>query len=197
MTVKRLMLAIALWGVGGPVSAAEPALEGNIGLLHKALDPIIVGVEAEVGLKGGPWHVGGLFQMERFERQTGTAEGGYVWHVPHIAAGWARYDWALPNGDAIGPVAGLSYSPTTQYIGQPTTDVLSATGAVVGAAYTLRSGPLWLRAMPHVVIGAPRPNDFFLFRSGMPWLEFGWTIVPGLQASARLSEAFFKLAWVF
>lgn len=195
--LKRLLLALALWGVGAPALGAEWPVEGNVGVLHKPLDSMLLGLEAEVGPRGGPWHVGGLYQVEIFEKNTGDPAGGYLLEAPQIIATWARYDWELPNGDAFGPIAGLSYSPRTQYIGQPTTDVLSATGAVFGATYTLRSGPLWVRAIPHVVIGAPRPNGHWFSRSGLPWLEFGWTIVPGLQASARFTEAFFKLAWVF
>jgi hypothetical protein len=190
--LKRLMMAIALWGFGTPAVGAECPVEGNMGVLYKPLGSTLAGLEAEVGPRGGPWHVGGLYQIEIHETHSGLA-----WEVPQIIATWGRYDWELPNGDAFGPIAGLSYSPTTQYIGQPTPDVLSATGVVLGGTYTLRSGPLWVRAMPHVVLGAPRPNGHWFSRSGLPWIEFGWMIVPGLQASARFTDAFFKLACVF
>jgi hypothetical protein len=195
--MRRLVLGLALWGMGTPVIAAELPVEGNVGVLYKPLNPVLAGMEAELGPRGGAWHVGGLFQVQIWETQTGNSSQGYTWDIPQIATVWGRYDWTLPNGDAFGGIVGLTYSPTTQWIGQPVSDRWSAVGPLLGLSYLLRSGPLWARATPHVVFAAHRLEGDWLTRSGLPWLEVGWVIVPGLQVSARFTEAFFKLSWVY
>lgn len=185
------LLAIAL-----PCEAMH--VEASVGILYKPLNPESFGVEAEAGPVGSWWSLGGLYQAERFERQTGTSEYGYAWNNPTHGTVWGRLKHELPNGDMMAGLIGASYHPRTSEIGGVIAEPWQFVGPLLGVSYTLNSGRLWLRVTPHMVLSADSPFDgmSWLVKSGIPWVDAGVELFPGVELSFRLAMTFLKLTWL-
>lgn len=195
--MKRLIsMALALTVVAAPAAAVAGPVEGNLGVLYKPIGKDYYGVEGEIGPAGSGWSVGGLYQVSRHFTEP---DGPSTWTIPTHATVWGRMLFDLPNGDRYGGLVGVNYYPESAYLGQTPPDAWRYVGPVFGLTYLLRSGRIWLRATPHIVISPDKQYQemSWLTKSGIPWAEAGVEVLPGLDLSFRLSTTVVKLAWRF
>lgn len=186
---SALLLAAAL--ALGPLPAA--ASEGGLmGPLAPAGGPVLtrvafsgtlghgspIGLEADLAWAGSPFHAGGLVWDPAFgSGHAGSVWGGAAWPVGAkgrlMALGGAtRY----AQGGVGCP--GMGGCPP-----------LGTLGAFAGLAYRHQEGFLWLQLTPQLFThldGATAYPPWAM--SGLPWVEMGVVVVPGLELTFRLGE---------
>lgn len=191
--MRVFCLAIALLtAIQAPAFAEAPPYEGSVGLAGFPLYPPTLGLDGEIGPRGGSWRVGGVALAQYNYLYAGP--GVY----PHAATAWGWYGTRLGNGDELGGLIGLNYYFKEGLRPANTDGALAYFGAVVGVTYAVKSGPLSLRVSPHAVLSPGRTwADDWFGRSGLPWFEVGYDVTPNLRASLRFTETVLKLAWIF
>lgn len=191
--MRVLLLAIALLAASqAPALAEERPYEGSVGLPGFPFYPATLGLDGEIGPRGGPWRVGGVALAQYIHSYAGL--GVY----PHTATAYGWYGTRLANGDEIGGLLGVNYYFKEGIRPAGGDGALAYLGPVVGFTYTVRSGSLSLRVSPHAVLSPGRTwGDDWFGKSGLPWFEVGYDVTPNLRASLRFTETVFKLAWIF
>lgn len=195
------------------VTQALP-LEGRLvgSILPRALGTspsvsMALGAEAEAGFRGSPWSIGTVARMETFwsELTPFTFLGS-----PNFST-WIRYTTARADNLSFSLFVGASQQvsgplvspiPEDPARNAPHSNVLLP---VVGVTYRQQWGWFWTRVSPNAVLGLD-PSYYttylgwaypILTASGIPWLECGMSVLPGLSLSAALSTNLLRATWEF
>lgn len=166
-----------------------------------------LGAEAEAGFKGSPWSLGTVARTETYwsELTPFTFLGS-----PNFST-WIRYTTARADNLSFSLFLGASQQISGPLVSPiPEDPARNAAHSnvllpVVGVTYRQQWGWFWTRVSPNAVLGLD-PSYYttylgwtypVLMASGIPWLECGVSVLPGLSLSAALSTNLLRATWEF
>lgn len=169
------------------VAVQASPIFGKVGLT--SFPPFTVGAEAELSPTEYPIRFGitGAYFPGAFMNAGGIYYSAY-----------GQYAFRVAEGFSLGPMVGVcqewgridSRLPFAPY----------PVGLLAGVSAQYQKGPIWLRVNPHAIVDfGPdnSPSFSYLNMLGLPWVETGAILSPGLELSLRANALPVKLSITF
>lgn len=162
-------------------------LGGKAGLT--SFPPFNVGAEAELSPREFPMRFGitGAYFPGAFMNPGGI----------HYSA-YGQYSFRVAEGFSLGPLVGVRQEWGRIGFQQPFTP--KPVGLIAGVSAQYEMGPIWVRVNPYANIDFGPGNTqslSYMEMLGLPWLETGVIVSPGLELSLRANALPVKLSITF
>ncbi len=200
--MRRYALLIACLLGGGAREALASPTQNRATVM--GVPPFSQGLEVELGLGDSPFRLGGQFSY--------FWNGGPIapWNPLDPVGGrqqgdaWIGYQRDLAPDAAMGVIVGM-YHARDEGVSMPVSVIAQETGGMVGVVYERTWGSVHLRLRPTLLV---IPRDWVYLPwyatlaksavlSGIPWVEVGYRITPGLELGLRASLTPLALAVSF
>lgn len=185
---KALAGACAALGAWMPGTALALPVEGHVAVFGTPLKPIaewVLGADAELGPRDGPWRVGAA----AWQDVSPDAARRTWWGQEQALTLYGRAVYRLAPEHELSLLAGPNYR-TSPASGDPY-------GAVVGASWRWQAERFWVRLTPHHVLSASPQAGAPWTASALPWAELGFRLSRHLGVGLRFGVGQAQVTWQY